>query len=297
MVDDVAAVLLLDALDERGGVVVLVGLYAVDFVQAGFVECDGIGGSQDADVLHLGRLGMGVAVAVDADVVHHVDVDDVALAHILLNGIGGSGHRFEEGVLGLGVLPALGRLVRHAVTVDVGLAGGGGHADALVLQHAAEAAHHMTLEVGQVDHEAVVLELLAHDVVFDPRGVAHGDAHILFLVHQHHLGDGVEAVGVNGLPMLALVLAGTAVGRAALHNGAVDFIDKLADEGGLEVVVAAHLARADFHGHASVGLHTELLVDLDQTFGRNFFGEIHGGGLLLGTGRQYQSKKAAQAKC
>ena len=72
MVEDVWSVLAFHAFDDGGAV-----FCVVDEVDAGFVEGDGVGGSEDSDVVHIGRGGVSVAVAIDGDVVHDVDVDHV----------------------------------------------------------------------------------------------------------------------------------------------------------------------------------------------------------------------------
>lgn len=76
----------------------------------------------------------------------------------------------------------------------------------------------MSLEVGQVNHEVVVGQMLAHDVVLQVLLVLDGNAYLSELVHQVDGKDGVEAVLVNGLPVLLGVLSCTAIGRAALYS-------------------------------------------------------------------------------
>ena len=47
-------------------------------VETGFVESYGVGGCKNADVLQLWSSWRAVAVAIHGEVVHHVDIDDVA---------------------------------------------------------------------------------------------------------------------------------------------------------------------------------------------------------------------------
>ena len=230
-------------------------------VEAGLVDSHGVERRHDAHVEQLGLGRIAVAVAVHRHVVHHVDVEDVALTEVVVNSLCGSSHRLEEAILVLRVVPALHGVGGEAHRVDVCLAGGRGHADAGVLQHTAEATHLVTLEVGEVDHEVVVLQVVTHDVVLQVCRVGHGNLHLALLVHQVHTEDRVEAVLVDGLPVLLRVLARAAVGRAALYDGAVDRLHQLADECGLQVVRVAALARADFHGYAACGLQAQCLVD------------------------------------
>ena len=151
--------------------------------------------------------------------------------------------------------------------MDVGFACCGSHADRLVLEHPSKAAHGVSFEVGKVDHEVVVGEMVTYDVVFQVLLVAHGNTHLSVFVHQVEGSDGVESVSVDGLPVLAHVLPAASVSRAALHECAVRFVHKIADKSGLQVVVATHLAGTDLDGHSAVCLHSESLVDAHERFG------------------------------
>lgn len=186
--DDVGAVLAVDALLQGRGVVAGGAGVAEDEVEAGLVEGYGVGGGEDAHILHARLGGVAHAVAVDREVVHHVDVDDVAslLAEVGVHRVGGGGHAFEEGVL-LGCFPMGGG---GAGGMDIELAAARGHADGEVFQRAAEAAHGVSLEVGEDDHEIVVGQVAADLVVFDVGGVDHRQAHGAVGIHDV---DGVVA--------------------------------------------------------------------------------------------------------
>ena len=122
----------------------------------------------------------------------------------------------------------------------------------------------MTFEVGQVDHEVVVGQVAAHDVVFQVLAVLDGNAYLVVFVHDINGKDGIESVFMDGLPMFRHVLSAAAVGRAAFHDGAVDALHEVADECGFEVVGVASFAGRYLHGHAAFGLHAQGLVDLDE---------------------------------
>ena len=122
-----------------------------------------------------------------------------------MHGLRSSGHRLEEEILRRAGGDVFGRPGQLGVgglacRVDVSLAVRRGHADGGILHHAAEAAHGVSLEVGQVDHEVVVSQMLAHDVILQMFLVADGNAYLAELVHQVDGEDGVEAVFVDGLP-------------------------------------------------------------------------------------------------
>ena len=88
MFDDVSAMLLTDAV-EQGLMVVTRRRGKIDKVETSLVESNWVCGCQDAHVLHLRRSRASVAVAVHADVVHHIDIDNILslLMEILMNSI------------------------------------------------------------------------------------------------------------------------------------------------------------------------------------------------------------------
>ena len=275
--------LLVDALDERSVVVVLAGLHVEDDVHACLVECHGVEGGEDAVVLQLHGLRRCHAVAVDGHVVHHGNVDDaLALTEVVVYGLCSCSHRLQEAVLILHVVPQPFHHLLIACRVDVRLAVGRCHADARVLQHTAQAAHRVSLEVCEVDHEVVVLQVRAHDVVLDVRGVLHGDVELTLLVHQVHLEAGCEAVLLDGLPMSLEGVAAAFVGGVALHDGAVHLVHQQSDELRLQVVRVARLAGGNLHGYASLGFAAQCLVDLHQRLRRDVARHVDGGLARLG---------------
>ena len=206
MLNGVDTMLLVNAVQQVGGVVGSRHLLVVDDVDAGLVQGHRISGGKDAVVFELHGGGMVHAVAVDAHVVHHVDVDDaILLLEIVHHGLRSGSHAFEEAVLVADVFlcPKF-RHIEHfhlASGVDVGLAVRTGAADAEVLQCAAVAAHRVTLEVVEGDHEVVVGDMAAHNVVLEVRRVLHGDAHLALLVHDVHFEQGRESVTLDHLPV------------------------------------------------------------------------------------------------
>ena len=122
------------------------------------VQSHGVGGGKDSDVFEFRGGGVAVAIAVDGEVVHDIDVDNL-VAEMVGYGCCGSSHALKEFVLvfGLDEVPQFVVILALSIGVDVGLSIAGSHADALVFQHTAKSAHGMTLEVGKVNHEIVVL--------------------------------------------------------------------------------------------------------------------------------------------
>ena len=83
--------------------------------------------------------------------------------------------------------------------VDVEFPGSRVHTYRLVLQHAAESTHGMPLEVGQVDHEIIVLQVGAYDVVLQMLRVLDRQLHFAFFVHDVNGGDIVVTTLGDGL--------------------------------------------------------------------------------------------------
>ena len=184
-------------------------------VEASLVEGNGVGGGQNADVLDTRCGRMSVAVAVHRHIVHHIDINNVLafLLEVVVHSLCRSSHRLKETIL-ISDCPVLLALARR---VDVEFPGGRGHANRLVLQHTAEAAHGMSLEVGQVDHEIVVLKVRAYDVVLNMLRVFDRQLHFAFLVHDVNGGDVVVAAFGDGLTVLLGVATVAAVSRVAFH--------------------------------------------------------------------------------
>ena len=156
MVDSVGAVAGTDALDERFVVIASLSLMTEHLVEASLIEGYRISGSEYAHVLQQRRCRIAIAVAVNAHIVHHVDVQDVlSVSKILMDSLCSGGHGLEEGILRLSVLPAFRGVVGDTMTVDVSLACSRGDADASVLEHATETAHGVSFEMSQVDHEVI----------------------------------------------------------------------------------------------------------------------------------------------
>ena len=253
MVDSVGAMLLVDAAEQVGGVVGGGHLLVVDDVDTGLVEGDGVGAGEDAVVLKLHGGGMVDAVAVDAHVVHHADVDDaLSLLEVVRHCLGCCRHALKEAVLVADVFrcPKLGHVefLHLSRGVDICLAVAAGTADTEVLQCAAVSAHRVSLEVVEGNHEVVVGDMSTHDVVFDVPLVLHRDADFVVFVHDIDREVISETVSANDFPVnsrvvaLVLLIARTvAVGSVAFHDGAVNRMNEVFDEFRLQVVGVASL--------------------------------------------------------
>ncbi len=212
MFDGVGAVLFVDAAEQVGGVVGGGHLLVVDDVHAGLVEGDGVGAGEDAVVFKFHGGGMIDAVAVDAHIVHHIDVDDaLPFLEIVRHGLGCRCHTLKEAVLVADVFgcPKFGHIefLHLSRGVDVGFTVAAGATDAEVLQRAAVAAHRVTLEVVEGNHKVVVGDMAAHDVILDVPLVLHGDADFVVLIHNVHREVVGKAVPADDFPVDCRIVA------------------------------------------------------------------------------------------
>ena len=266
MFDDVDAVARFDAFDER--LLVVVG--HVDHVDARLVHGHRVERGADADVRHDGRARVPVAIAVDRQVVHHVDEEHVALERVEHGGRG-FGHGLEEGVL-----VAAERLGEDLVLAGVQalLAARRGHADRNVLQRAAEPAHHVPFEVGEHGVVVVVREVRPYDVGGDAPASFDRNLDFAVLVLDVAGGDVGEPVLPDRLPMVFGGVARARIGGVAFDDRAVEPLDEVLDERGLEVMRVAAFPGAQFDGHFAVRSGAQRLVDANQAGRADVTGEI-----------------------
>ena len=139
--------------------------------------------------------------------------------------------------------------------------------------------------MSEVDHEVVLLDVLADEVVLQMLLVFDREFDFALGIHDIDGGDGSEAVVLDGLEMGfgRRTLAG--VGRVALHDGAVHLLHQILDESRLEEVVAARLTGTNLDSNLAGGLATQGFVNLHEGGGGNLRRHIHfrlGGDLHAG---------------
>lgn len=69
--------------------------------------------------------------------------------------------------------------------------------DTLVLDYATKSPHRVTLEVCEIDHEVIILEMSAHDVVLYPFGIAYRNLVLPVFIHEVYSCNGIIAVLVD----------------------------------------------------------------------------------------------------
>ena len=133
----------------------------------------------------------------------------------------------------------------------------------------------MPLEVRKDEHRSVVFQMFPDDVFLQVEAVAHGNEHVVELVHDVAGGNGLEAVVFNGLPVIFGIQPFSAVGGAAFHDGSVQLPDQRRDEGRLQEMMSAGFARGNFHRNVALQRMSQSFIELDQAFRRDGAGEIH----------------------
>ena len=81
--------------------------------------------------------------------------------------------------------------------------------------------------------------MVTYYVILDMSGVDHRNLHLSELIHKVYLGYFVKAVVADRLPVLGRVLTCASISGAALHDGTISFLYKLADEFRFEIMGVA----------------------------------------------------------
>ena len=112
--------------------------------------------------------------------------------------------------------------------MDVCLAVLTGTTDREVLKRTAVAAHGVTFEVVQCNHEIIVGHVTSHNVELDITLILHGDADLVVFVHDVHWEVLCKTMSLDDLPVVSrriavilLVTRSAAIGGVALHNGTI----------------------------------------------------------------------------
>lgn len=159
---------LADSVEKGLSVVILVLREVEHLIEAELVKGDRVERGGHTDVLDGRPVRIAVTVAVYRKVVEDINVDDALLGgEIVVDGLSGGSHRFDERSVALRafvpllrkVLPQKMIVLSLAGSVDVRLAVSGSDTDGGVLQRTAESSHRVSLEVRQVDHKIVIGEV------------------------------------------------------------------------------------------------------------------------------------------
>ena len=111
---------------------------------------------------------------------------------------GGFRHGLKEIILG-GAHPEAGRLRTGAVHQT--LAYRSGHTDGHIFEHATKPAHHMPLEVRQVDHKVIIGQMRTNDHFLEMFTTLNRQAHGPVGFHDVNRGNGREAMIFHHLLM------------------------------------------------------------------------------------------------
>ena len=139
----------------------------------------------------------------------------------------------------------------------------------------------MSLEVRKHDGKVVIFPVFAHQVGLDKPGVAHGEFHFPFAVHDVNLGDSGKAVFCGGLNMVGDVAAAPFIGRVALHDGTVHCFDKLLDDIDAQVVGISGLAGRELDGDTPFGFAPHRAIYFHKVVCRDARAEPDLGGCFV----------------
>ena len=154
----------------------------------------------------------------------------------------------------------------------------------------------MPLEVGQVDHEIVVLQMAPHDVVFQVLPVLHRNGEFTLRVHDVHPGNIRKAVVLRRLKVVLRPGALAAVSRIALHNGAFHAVHQILDQLRTQEIMAARFPGADLDGHPSGSRSPHSLVNPYKSLRRNLLRHPYPGNPVLLRGRAQRIFRQRQAR-
>ena len=207
-----------------------------DHVDARLVDCERIRGGENPDVVHIGFLGVSVAIAVHAQTVQNVDKGDALFVpHVIANALGRFRHGFQELQLVFVALrqvePAAPKASRIGATAGVNqrLAGflrgfAASESDGQVLNRSAETSHRMALEVAEDEIRIVILEVASDIIEFQVLSAVHRNLHVIVLVEQVEGGDFQKAVILDNLLVHCAGSASAAVRRIAFHDRRAEFV-------------------------------------------------------------------------
>ena len=246
----------LDALQQ---ILVVLVRQGVDQIHGSLVNSQDVQGSGDADVRrHHGLRRDAFTVAGDRHVPQNVDVGDV-LSEEVNGSLGGFCDALHE--LLLRDIPLV-RLARGGV--DPCLADAAVRtADADVLVGAAEAALHVTLEMGQGQHGVVVQQIFAHGHLREPLSAFHRQKRGAVLVQDVHRGEG-PAVHFQSLPVVFRGVAVAVVVGVGLDDGSLreTLRDQLLHPGAGDDVRSLGFAGVELDAHAAGKVCADLVIDL-----------------------------------
>ena len=133
-----------------------------------------------------------------------------------------------------------------------------------IFDGSAISSHSVTLEVGQHQEGIVVRKVCADIVLCQSGSTYHRQCHRAVFIHNDHIGNGRKAVILSYLIVHRRVGAGASVGGVALHNGAVDLMHNVCDQGGVQIIAGGRFSCGELHGHISSGGPVQSLINRHQ---------------------------------
>lgn len=144
-----------------------------------------------------------------------------------------------------------------------------------------EAAHGVAFEVGKVDHEIVVGQVSADDILGKPGCILHGQEHRAVGVHDIDGGNAAVTALFDSAAMVGGVGAVAAIGGVTFHDIAVDELNEGCDKIGAQLIALFRFACADFDSHFALRLNAKCIEYSHQSLGGDFRCEIDNSGIGL----------------
>ena len=154
----------------------------------------------------------------------------------------------------------------------------------------------MTLEMGQNNVGAIVLEMLANEIAGQARTAGDGDFHAAVLVQNLKIRDLGVAVILRNLIVLGGCRTEACVGCVAFDNRSVDQMHQISNQLRPEIVAVGRLTGGELYCDRTGGVPVQCLIDRDKSLRRDVVRKIDDG--LLGfvcvyrTAGEYAKDKA-----
>ena len=253
---------------------VLVALMIEHEVNGRLIDREEVGGGNDADIRDRRLSGRDArAVAVNRHAAKDVDEGDV-FPEVVERRLRGIHHQFHEGFLHGPVGPAFGDLVDDAMHLALADAARG-EADRDILHRAAEAAHRVTLEVGENDEGVVIHDVTAHRHVVEMEAVTDREVNAAFLVENINRAEipaiHLQRFAVTFCRIAVTFVEGVRLNDVAVRNAALEVTHEVARKN----IGAVLFARVELDRGAAVDAFIHAAIKLKEMLGVDHRGKEH----------------------
>ena len=268
---------------ERDKVMILLLGKRINEIHRGLIDRKQIGRGKDPDIRNGRRRRTDTgAVAVNRHAAKDVNEGDV-LPEVVKRRLRGIHHQFHEGFLHGPVGPAFGDLVDHAMHLALADAARG-EADRDILHRAAEAAHRVTLEMGENNEGVVIHDMAAHRHMVEMEAVTDREVNAAFLVKNVDRAEipaiHLQRFTVTFRRVAVTFVKGVRLNDVAVRDAALEVTHEVTRKNIGTVLFTGVQLYADF---AENGI-ADFPIEPDEMFSVNVLREVDGGvGSLCGT--------------